>query len=143
MGSTCEVAGSKSPMSAPIIDVKVVLTLAIAAIVGVGTGILGYAIGRLVTPFEYSHAKVKRYEAGNPPTGRARGWFSMQYYAYLIIFLTVEPILVYSFLFLMEAHLLFHDVVRLFLLILGLLIPPLIFGLDAARRVKLWIVREE
>lgn len=137
------VAGSTSAMPFPIIDVTVVLTFAITVVVGVGIGILGYTIGRLVTPSEYSHVKVRRYEAGNPPTGRARGWFSMQYYAYLIVFLTVEPILVYSFLFLMEAHLLFSDVARLFLVILGMLAPALIFGLDAARRVKLWLVREE
>ena len=67
----------------------------------------------------------------------------MQYFAYLVVFLAVEPVFIYSFLLLMDAHQAFFATSTLFGAILLILIPPLIFGLDAARKVRLWEMREE
>lgn len=117
---------------------QVLLTFSAALVIGVGIGILGFILGRLLAPSRGLKRKRLRYECGNPPKGRARGLFMMQYYPYLIVFLTVEPAMIYSFLLLMEAHRSPLKVLLLFLAVLGIITPPLIFGLNSARRLKLW-----
>jgi len=117
---------------------QIMLTFSAALIIGVGIGILGFILGRLLAPSRNLERKRLRYECGNPPRGRARGLFMMQYYPYLIVFLTVEPVMIYSFLLLMEAHSSPSRVLLLFLIILGIITPPLVFGLNSARRLKLW-----
>ena len=106
---------------------------------GFATGLLAFVISRLITPRFKHDFKFKRYEAGNPPYGRARGWFVMQYYAYLIVFLTVEPVLIFLFLILMSLHSLPNLVSSLFFMMIAILIPPLVFGLDSAKKVVLWL----
>lgn len=129
-------------MSPPLIDVSVLSALLYASLICFGVCFIGYLLARLVTPKRYYRMKRERYEAGNPPRGRGRGWFMMQYYAYLIVFLTLEPIMIYLFLILIEIHSLFRESSILFLVLIIMLIPPLIFGLDSARRVKLWLAGE-
>ena len=115
----------------------------ITIILGYGIGIIGLALGKLVSPRKSYPLKEERYECGNKPYGRARGWFAMQYYGYLIVFLTVEPIVIYLFFILIAAHETLNTVIILFLLILGILTPPLIYGLKVSEMVKLWTVRED
>ena len=62
----------------------------------------------------------------------------MQYFSYLILFLTVEPIMIYSFLFLLADRVFFLNAIQLFLAVLLMLVPPLIFGLASAKRLELW-----
>ncbi len=116
----------------------VFLTFVVGLTIGIGLGIIGLILGKLVSPSKELPKKRERYECANPPKGRARGWFMMQYYPYLIIFLTIEPIMIFSFLFLLEAHAQTTFVSALFAAILGVLIPPLVFGLSSARRLELW-----
>ncbi len=116
----------------------VFLTFLVGVSIGIGLGIIGLLLGKLVSPSKELPRKKERYECANPPKGRARGWFMMQYYPYLIIFLTIEPIMIFSFLFLLEAHVKTLFVSALFAVILGVLIPPLVFGLSSARRLELW-----
>lgn len=118
---------------------NVLLAFSAALVIGIGIGALGFVLGRILSPARSLQRKRLRYECGNPPTGRARGLFIMQYYPYLIVFLTVEPAMIYSFLLLMEARFSPLRVLLLFLLILCILIPPLIFGLSSARRLRLWV----
>ncbi len=125
------------------VDTNTIIAFVLALIGGLSAGLLGYVINRLVAPSKPFPMKYERFEAANPPTKKGRGWFTMQYYAYLVVFLTVEPVFIYLFLLLMEAHALFYSVVQLFGLILLMLIPPIIFGLDAARKISLWRITEE
>jgi hypothetical protein len=67
----------------------------------------------------------------------------MQYYAYLVVFLTVEPVLIYWFLLLLDVRQAFVPTVELFGVILAMLIPPIVFGLDSARKIGLWQMKEE
>ena len=130
-------------MSQLALDSNTLIAFLLALFGGLGAGLLSYAISRLVAPPKHSAIKEERFEAGNPPTKRGRGWFTMQYYAYLVVFLTVEPIFIYLFLLLMEVHRMFYNVVQLFALITLMLVPPLFFGLDAARKIDLWKMKEE
>ncbi|MEM2211499.1 MAG: NADH-quinone oxidoreductase subunit A [Nitrososphaerales archaeon] len=123
---------------APLIDFNAFITFLLALTIGIGTGIAGYIISRLITPLKYYDSKFERFECANPAVGKGRGWFMMQYYSYLIIFLTIEPIMIYCFVFFMVDRILFLNATQLFIIILLMIIPPLIFGLDASRRLELW-----
>ena len=119
-------------------EMQVLLAFSAVLIIGIGIGVLGFILGRLLAPSRSLERKRLRYECGNPPRGRARGLLMMQYYPYLIVFLTVEPVMIYSFLLLMEAHNSPYRVMLLFLTVLGIITPPLVFGLNSAWRLKLW-----
>ena len=127
------------------VDLNTLIAFVLALLAGVGAGITGYIISKIVAPPKPYPMKYERFESANPPTKRGRGWFTMEYYAYLVIFLTVEPVFIYLFLLLMEAHTpgSFVTVASLFSLILLMLMPPLVFGLDAARRIDLWRMKEK
>ncbi len=124
------------------INLHNLIVLSMSVIVGLGIGLLGFLLARLVSPRKDLPLKQLRYECGNKPLGRARGWYAMQYYAFLILFLTVEPISIYLFILLIMANTALIDVSILFLLILGMLAPTLYFGVKVAGRVKLWLMED-
>jgi len=119
-----------------------ILVLAVIISLGMFVGVLGYVVSRLITPRKEYPSKFERFEAGNPPCGRARGFFVMQYYAYLIIFLTVEPIAIYFFIIIIDMYSNFFSII-LFSILTLFLIPPLIFGLNEARKMRLWVLKRE
>ncbi|RLG47828.1 MAG: hypothetical protein DRO06_02255 [Thermoproteota archaeon] len=108
--------------------------VAVALALGVGIGLIGYALGRFLSPSREFPRKRRRYECGNPPAGRARGILVVQYYPYLIVFLTVEPVLIYVALALLAGPWALPTAA----LMVGALLPPLIFALRTARRLELW-----
>ncbi len=118
------------------------ITFAVILILGVVVGIFGYVISRLITPRRAYPYKFERFETGNPPHGNARGFFVMQYYAYLIIFLTVEPIAIFFFLIMIDMLSSLFSLIIFLILVLSL-IPPLIFGLNEAKKVEIWVLRKE
>ncbi|KXA99805.1 hypothetical protein AKJ40_02370 [candidate division MSBL1 archaeon SCGC-AAA259M10] len=120
-----------------LLPVFLALTLPVAAL------LVGFFLSRLFTPRDYSKEKYDRFEAGNPPTGRARGYLAMQYYPYLVVFLTVEPVLIFIFLSIMSLHEYTLLVGSLFAILTIILALPLAFALDSARRLKLWIMRRD
>ncbi|HKZ88222.1 MAG TPA: NADH-quinone oxidoreductase subunit A [Candidatus Bathyarchaeia archaeon] len=130
-------------MAGLLVDTNTIIAFVLALAAGFGFGLVGYAVSRLVAPPKPMPLKNERFECGNPPTKQGRGQLTMQYFAYLVVFLTVEPVFIYSFLLLMDAHQAFFSVVELFSLILLMLIPPLIFGLDSAKKIHLWQMRED
>jgi NADH-quinone oxidoreductase subunit A len=119
--------------------VTIILALTLPAI-GI---LLAFIAARILTPRHPTREKFARFEAGNPPFGRARGLFPMQYYPYLIIFLTVEPLVIYLFLIMMVLHEMALTVALLFAGLSLILAVPLIFALDSARRLELWVTREK
>lgn len=119
-------------------ELLVLVTLSIGLILGIGLGIIGIILGKIASPSRDFPKKRERYECANPPVGRARGLLMMQYYPFLLLFLTIEPIMIYSFLFLLESYKYPLNTLLLFAGILGFMIPPLIFGLHSARRLELW-----
>ncbi len=126
-----------------IVDANTLVAFVLALGAGIGLGVVGLVVSRVVAPSKFEVVKNERFECGNPPSKEGRGKFSMQYFAYLVVFLTVEPIFIYSFLPLMGAHDAFLNVLSLFGVILLMLIPPMIFGLDSARKIDLWTMKEE
>ena len=117
-------------------------SIAITVIIAFLVGLIGYVLARILTMSRPLPRKHLRYEAGNPPTGRARGLFMMQYYAYLIVYLTVEPVIIYLLTISLGIHSSWAWSSLIFSLIVLSLIPPLVFGLWSARRVELWKIEE-
>lgn len=117
---------------------EVIMTFSLGISIGMGLGIIGFLLGKILSPAYGYPRKKERYECANPPRGRARGLFMMQYYPFLILFLTLEPIMIYSFLFLMEAHRYVINVSLLFGAIVAILASPLVFGIYYVRRLELW-----
>jgi NADH-quinone oxidoreductase subunit A len=125
-----------SDLQNPYINAYIVFTALI--IIGIGTGVLGYVISKLVSISRSEPHKELRYECGNMPQGRARGWFIMQYFAYLIIFLTIEPIIILFFIYLPLSFKFFTNSVMLTLTITLSLIPSILFALKLAKEIDLW-----
>jgi NADH:ubiquinone oxidoreductase subunit 3 (subunit A) len=126
-----------------VVDTTTLIAFILALAGGIGFGAIGYAISRVAAPPEPNPLKNERFDCGNLPTPHGRGQLTMQYYAYLVVFLTVEPVFIYWFLLLMDAHQAFVPTVELFGVILAMLVPPIIFGLNSAGKISLWKMREE
>jgi len=126
-----------------LVDTSTLIAFILALAGGIAFGVIGFTISRVVAPPKPMPLKNERFDCGNIPTKQGRGKLTMQYFAYLVVFLAVEPVFIYSFLLLMDAHQAFFATSTLFGAILLILVPPLIFGLDAARKVRLWEMREE
>ncbi len=120
---------------------EVLVTFSLGVAIGIGLGIIGFILGKILSPAKEYPRKRERYECANPPRGRARGLFMMQYYPFLILFLTLEPIMIYSFLFLMEAHRYVLNTTLLFGAMVAILASPLVFGIYYVRRLELWSAR--
>jgi len=130
-------------MAGLLIDTSTLIAFVLAIAGGIGFGVIGFAISRVVAPPKPLPLKNERFECGNQPTYEGRGHLTMQYYAYLVVFLTVEPVFIFWFLLLMDAHQAFWTTVELFGVILAMLIPPIIFGLDSARKIGLWKMKDD
>jgi len=129
-----------------LVSLEALTAFVIALSVGLGSGVVAYLLSRLFNPEKPSRVKQDRYETGNPPRGRARGWFMMHYYAYLLVFLSVEPVAIGFFVVLPAAGSsvsTFLGAVRVLFLSLAILAPALVFSLDAAKRDELWTAREQ
>ena len=96
-------------------------------------GVIALLLSYLVSPRRPNLTKKLRYEAGNPPRGRARGVLSMQYYAYILVFLVTEPIFIYLFLFSPFSHSRGLDVLLMTGLVSLIYLFPLYYGLRLAR----------
>jgi NADH:ubiquinone oxidoreductase subunit 3 (subunit A) len=130
-------------ISTLVVDPSTLIAFVLALAGGIGFGAIGFAISRIAAPSKPLPLKNERFDCGNQPTEYGRGQLTMQYYAYLVIFLTVEPVFIYWFLLLLDAHVAFAPTVELFSVILAMLISPIVFGLSAARKLGLWKMREE
>ena len=73
---------------------QAILAFGIPIVVFLVAGYGVYKIIKLIVPSNPNPLKVSRFEAGNIPTGLGRLWFPLQYYGYLLIYTTLEPIIV-------------------------------------------------
>ncbi len=134
---------SQNVQSSSIVPSSVLVTIVLALMLPIIGLVIAFVAGRVLTSRNPSREKFARFEAGNPPFGKARGLFPMQYYPYLIIFLTVEPLAIYLFLIMMTLHALPVMVALLFAGLSLVLAIPLIFALGSARRLDLWVTTKK
>ncbi|MCI2413795.1 MAG: NADH-quinone oxidoreductase subunit A [Candidatus Aramenus sp.] len=77
---------------------QAIVAFGLPAVLFLLAGYGGYKVISLIVPHEPSPLKVSRFEAGNIPTGEGRLWFPLQYYGYLLVYTSLEPIVVLLFL---------------------------------------------
>jgi len=105
----------------------------------------GYKILSLVVPSEYNPVKVSRFEAGNIPYGEGRLWFPLQYYGYILIYTSIEPIVVLFFAIAEAAYsssfLLFRNLLIIILSSIVILYPILYYAVKQVNIIENWLVR--
>lgn len=118
---------------------EAVLTIVILLILIGDLPLIAYAIGRAVAPSIDFPTKRERFESGNPPLGRAKGYFVMQYYPFLLMFAALEPFLILV-MFVLLSYIASINISSLALLFvsLALIFPPLIYALKNAKVIDLW-----
>jgi NADH-quinone oxidoreductase subunit A len=85
-------ANLRSTMSLSLTQSVLGLGIPVVLILIVGVG--AYKLLSTILPSSPSPLKFHRFEAGNIPTGEGHLWFPLQYYGYLLVYTSIEPILV-------------------------------------------------
>lgn len=105
----------------------------------------GYKILSMVVPSEYNPVKVSRFEAGNIPYGEGRLWFPLQYYGYVLVYTSIEPIVVLLFAISEAAYttsfILFRDLLILILSSIVILYPILYYAVKQVNTIEYWLLR--
>ncbi|MEM1611179.1 MAG: NADH-quinone oxidoreductase subunit A [Sulfolobales archaeon] len=122
-------------------DVAGVITIAVTGIIFLALPFIAYLIGRAVSPPIDYPTKLERFESGNLPSGRGRGYFLMQYYPYLLLFIAMESYIVLV-LFIALSSIAGVIVNSLILILLSALfiIPSFVYALRKAGVIDLWRV---
>ncbi|AWR94829.1 NADH-quinone oxidoreductase subunit A [Acidianus brierleyi] len=105
----------------------------------------GYKLLSLIVPNEPSPVKTSRFEAGNIPTGEGRLWFPLQYYGYLLIYTSLEPILVLLFTVASVpfylSSLLFRNILIIISSFIAILYPILVYSVNQINMILNWELR--
>ncbi|MDT7888504.1 MAG: NADH-quinone oxidoreductase subunit A [Desulfurococcales archaeon] len=120
-------------------DVAGIITLAVTGIIFLVLPFIAYLIGRAVSPPIDYPTKLERFESGNIPSGRGRGFFLMQYYPYLLLFIAMESYVV-LILFIALSSVVGIAVNSLVLILLSsvFILPSFIYALRKAGVIDLW-----
>jgi len=124
---------------------QAVVAFGLPSILVLIAGYGGYKILSLIVPNEPSPIKTSRFEAGNIPTGEGRLWFPLQYYGYLLIYTSLEPILVLLFTIasipFYLSSLLFRNILIIVLSFIILLYPVLLYSINQINTILNWELR--
>ncbi|MFZ8822798.1 MAG: NADH-quinone oxidoreductase subunit A [Desulfurococcales archaeon] len=120
-------------------DVAGVMVITVTGVLFLVLPFLAYLIGRAVSPPIDYPTKLERFESGNLPSGRGRGYFLMQYYPYLLLFIAMESYIVLV-LFIALSSIAGVIVNSLILILLSalLIIPSFVYALRKAGVIDLW-----
>jgi NADH-quinone oxidoreductase subunit A len=120
-------------------DVAGVIVITVTGVLFLVLPFLAYLIGRAVSPPIDYPTKLERFESGNLPSGRGRGYFLMQYYPYLLLFIAMESYIVLV-LFIALSSIAGVIVNSLILILLSalLIIPSFVHALRKAGVIDLW-----
>ncbi|MEM0377643.1 MAG: NADH-quinone oxidoreductase subunit A [Thermofilum sp.] len=100
---------------------------------GLLAGSLVLLLARILERGPGGRFKRARYEAGNPPSGEAKARLPFQYYGYVLLYLSVEPLMVLFFLTT------YYDKPALSAALAALaLLPAVVWGALAADELERW-----
>jgi NADH-quinone oxidoreductase subunit A len=120
-------------------DVAGVMVITVTGVLFLVLPFLAYLIGRAVSPPIDYPTKLERFESGNLPSGRGRGYFLMQYYPYLLLFIAMESyIVLVLFIALSSVAGVIVNSLILILLSALLIIPSFVYALRKAGVIDLW-----
>lgn len=108
-------------------------TLFLTLMVGLLAGTLVVILALLMPRGSEKGFKRWRYEAGNPPSGEAKTRLPFQYYGYLLLYLSVEPVMVVLYLLTFSERI----PVSAALMVLVLL-PAVTLGVKLADELERW-----
>ena len=105
----------------------------------------GYKFLSVVLPGEHNPIKISRFEAGNIPYGEGRLWFPLQYYGYILIYTSLEPIIVLLFA-IAEAEyttsfILFRNLLIIIIASIVILYPILYYSIKQINILENWLFR--
>lgn len=126
---------------------QAILAFGIPIVVFLLAGYGGYKFLSLVVPSNPNPLKISRFEAGNIPTGLGRLWFPLQYYGYLLIYTTLEPIIIlllpiaYSDYYLSSVA--FRNLLLVIIVFLILMYPVLYYSIRQVNIISYWEMRRE
>jgi NADH-quinone oxidoreductase subunit A len=113
-------------------------TIALTLLLGIIAGTLVIVLAFLLEKGPEGTFKRKRYEAGNPPKGEAKTRLPFQYYGYLLLYLSLEPLVAFLFLYsYMPLETLTRSAIVL-IIILVMFLPVLAWGLKSAEEIHRW-----
>jgi NADH-quinone oxidoreductase subunit A len=108
------------------------------ALVAVVSGLLLLIVPLFLAPRRRSAIKDETFEAGQLPPGEKRIRFALQYYAYLLLFLVFDVIIMFLFVwgysFFSEGRYGFFYPI----LLIAVLLPPLIYTVKLSRAKGMW-----
>lgn len=116
----------------------VIIDVGIIMLIGIAVPILSYLIGKALASPDYP-SKTRRFESGNEQIGRARGIFLMQYYPYALLFMTVEPFVVFVFILLLVLGV---STTIAFVVGVGVMVPSMLYATKNAKVAARWVVEQ-
>jgi NADH-quinone oxidoreductase subunit A len=121
-----------------LVDIYAVVIITLLVIVSLLIPIGAYYISVAVSPEIEYDMKRERFESGNPRSGRSRGFFIMQYYPYLLMFSSLEPLIVLLIFILISPHELLNLISYAVFVSLIIILPILYFAYKYAEDLSLW-----
>lgn len=125
--------------------VQPLVAIGLPAILTLAVGYGAYKLISLIVPHNPTPIKVSRFEAGNVPSGEGRLWFPLQYYGYLLVYTTIEPILVLLFAIaaapILHNFLLFRNLALILFSFIVLVYPVIYYAISQINILVNWELR--
>jgi NADH-quinone oxidoreductase subunit A len=121
------------------------LAFGLPLLIFIGLGYAIYLILKLILPSRYNPIKVSRFEAGNIPTGEGRLWFPLQYFGYVLVYMSLEPIIVILLIISQTPYYINNNIFLKLLIIVCsfvvLMYPVIYYGIKLSDMIKYWELR--
>ena len=124
-----------------MVDIYAVAIIILLVVVSLLIPLIAHYISIAISPEIEYVMKRERFESGNPRSGRSRGFFIMQYYPFLLMFSSLEPLIVLLVFILISPHELLNLITYAVLVSFIIILPILYFAYKFAEDLSLW--REE
>jgi len=124
-----------------LVDIYAVAIIVLLVVVSLLIPLIAHYISIAISPEIEYVMKRERFESGNPRSGRSRGFFIMQYYPFLLMFSSLEPLIVLLVFILISPHELLNLITYAVLVSFIIILPILYFAYKFAEDLSLW--REE
>jgi len=121
-----------------LVDIYAIAMIILLVIVSLLIPVAAYYISIAVSPDVEYVMKRERFESGNPRSGRSRGFFIMQYYPFLLMFSSLEPLVVLLIFILLSPYDLLNLVSYVLVVSLIIILPILYIVYKYAEVLDLW-----
>lgn len=115
------------------------LALTIVFLLILGLTLLAIYAIYLIAPQAPTEAKRRRYEAGNPPQGEAKSRLAMQYFGYVLMLVTLEPLIAVPIIYFAISPLSVESAIYL-LVIVALIVLASLYAYAHSKDIRKWIL---